>query len=380
MEELEIYDEPTKWKGPWKFITLYKNNGDEREWNIIYENGELYTDEENIESKNGKDAFNIATKLYIEKINEGYLPPGCIELSPGKIKPMKANSFKDGNKDQDDYLVNKINKNWPVAVEPKLGGIRFFVCKTHDRIEGYGVNRNLIHHLTHIIDDIGPLLDYLPPFTNIDGELYIHGVDINVIKSMIKSATHPQINNLQYHIYDIILQNVPYEDRKDILVSAYHRFVNNGNKAKNFSIVPSYIAYDLDDILDIHESFVEMGMEGSMIKKMGNDHKDKKIREQSFYKLNSRCDNILKLKDVEDDEYEIVDLVSKDNNVLFTLKTINDVQFNCLCSDNTDIELKREYLDNKRHLKGKMATVVYKKLSEKGVPLFGKVRCIRDYE
>lgn len=398
IEEIEIYQKPKDIEKSWKFVPIFKHDvhGNKRVWQIVFNScskdskltvyhgvssGKIQIDPVDIITKGGKSmgeqAYQEASRRYINYIRDGYKPTSSIDMP--LVKAMKGNSFRNGDK----YLTKKI-KSWPIAVEPKLDDIRFLIKLVNNKPEGRTWTNIIYYHITHILEDITPLLEYLPPGCMTDGGLYIHGIDFHTICSIVKSDKnlHPQLKHLQYHIYDITLENTPYEDRKNILLDAYDRFVENGGIAKHFCIVPSYLADNLDEILILHKNFVKLGFEGSVLKKLANGTKEPYLREQSYYKFNKRCDNILKLKDIEDSEFEIVDIISatgrESGTAVFILKTIDGKEFKC--SPMGDSDIRKEYLDNKRQLKGKMATVIYQKLSDDSIPRFGKVKCVRDYE
>ena len=394
IETIEIHQKPVDIEGTWKLVPIYKRDvhGNKRIWNISFNGtnlqvkhgvlgGGIQIDTVDVVAKGGRtlgeQAFQEASRRYINYIREGYKPSGCVELP--LVKAMKGNKLREG----DQYMTSRI-KSWPVAVDPKLDDIRFLVRLVNGVPEGRTWTNIVYHHMNHILEDVAPLLDYLPPGCILDGGLYIHGVDFQVICSMVKSDKnlHPQLQHLQYHIYDIAIERVPFEDRKNMLIDAFERYEENGGIAKHFCIVPSYLAYNLDDILDLHEQMVKMGVEGTVIKMLTNGAKEERLRQLSYYRFNKRCNNVLKLKDVEDDEFEIVDIVSatgrERGTAVFVLKTGDGKEFRA--SPMGDSELRKEYLDNKRHLKGKMATVVYQNLSDEGIPRFPKVKTVRDYE
>lgn len=399
IEEIEIQDKPTNIEDEWKFVTIYKFDvhGNKRLWQICFDGEKLWTrhgvyggklqvdpiDVTLNKSKKtlGQLAYQEATNRYIKYIRDGYQAPGATQAP--LVKAMKGNKFRIG---VDKYATNKI-KLWPVAVDPKLDGVRFIIVNLgRGHIEGRTWTNIIYYHMNHILDDVRALFDFLPPYSALDGELYIHGVSFYTLLSIIRSDKniHPNLKDLEYHIYDLAIESVPFEERKKLLQNAYERFIETGNEAKHFSIVPSYLAYNLDDILDIHEELVEMGYEGSVVKKLSNGTDKEYLREQSFYKFNKRCDNVLKLKDVDDDEFEIVDVITATGRNagtgIFVLKTKNgEKTFNC--APMGDEELRREYLLSRKTLKGKLATVVYESINEKtGIPRNAKVKEIRDYE
>jgi len=393
IEEIEIHQNPKNITKSWKFTTLYKYDvhGNKRLWQIVFENdqlhvhhgvssGKIQTEDIDIILNNsgkniGEQAFQEASTRYIKYIRDGYIPYGSKEIPLQKA--MKGSKFE----------AKKI-KNWPVAVDPKLDGIRFLIRSTPGgKIEGRSWTNIVKYHLDHIIENVRGLFDYLPPYSILDGELYIHNVPFYTIASMFKSDKniHPELEHLEYHIYDIAIEAIPFENRKKLLTDAYARFIANEGKADKFSIVPTYIAQDEDEVFMLHDCFIKMGFEGSVVKKMANDTEENYLLEQSFYKFNKRCDNVMKIKNEEDDEFEIQDVVSangRDKGTgVFILKSNKDDTITFKAKPMGDFDLRKEYLINKRKLKGEFATVIYNKIDSKtGVPINPRVKCVRDYE
>lgn len=392
IQEIEIHETPDNIEEQWKFVPLYKFdlNGNKRIWEITFDGeklisthgmvgGKLQHDPIDVVPKLkktlGEQAYQEATNRYIKFIREGYQEAGATE--PALFKVMKGNKYRD--------CSHKIQL-WPVAVDPKLDGIRFLIQTRNGRTEGRTWTNIIYNHMDHIINDVAPLLDFLPAYATLDGELYIHGVPFYTISSIVRSDKnlHPNLKDLQYHIYDLAIENRSFDERKKMIVNAYKRFREMGHKSKHFSIVPSYIAYSEDDVMEIHEEIKKMGYEGSVIKKMANGTEEEYLREQTYYKFNKRCDNVLKLKDEDDDEFEIVDVITatgRDAGTGIFILKIKDGDDTFNCRPMGSIELRKEYLLNRKQLKGKMATVLYDGINEKtGKPRNPRMKEVRDYE
>jgi hypothetical protein len=89
------------------------------------------------------------------------------------------------------------------------------------------------------------------------------------------------------------------------------------------------------------------------------------------------------MKEFEDSEYEIIDVVEGTGNFTgkcggMIFKTDNGTEFNAI--PNGDWEYLEKLLKSKADLIGKQATVKYFNLTPDGVPRFPKVIAIRDYE
>lgn len=416
-KEIEIYQVPKKINKKWKLVTLYKFDidGNRKLWQVVF-NGVVRESEHNEEQDDvlsfnnvqvhhssehdtyrmvltinhgirgdiqseevvirdeghllymGHQALRKAKQLYIEQIHKGYVPAGTREVP--LMKGMKGIKF-------DEKLIKG---DVQYSVEPKPDGIRIFIRRLPTmKIEIRTYENVVKKHLTHIAKDIEGLFDYLPPYAGLDGEVYIHGVPLYIISSMFRSDVniHPQLQSLQYHIHDVAIENMEYEDRKQMLVGAYESYLEAGGHANHWCIMPSYIASDLKQIYKLHRTFVDdMGYDSSVVKFLTGP--------KSMYRFEKRSNGVLKLKDDEDDEFEILDVISangKDKGTaIFELRVPNtDLSFTA--RPEGPFELRKSYLDSRRQLKGLMARVVYKNINKQtGIPREARVKSVRDYE
>lgn len=172
---------------------------------------------------------------------------------------------------------------FPCYVQPKLDGYRMFWSdgKMYSRT---GKEFTTLIKLKEELKSINYKLD---------GELYVHGMLFEsygiLRKQKITKKDEEILNKIEYHVYDIIDDTKIFEERINILNE-----LKNKLKTNIIKIVPTYICYNLDEIYKYHNEFVENGYEGTIVRLNKNyEHK--------------RTHNLMKLKDFQDDEFEIVD-------------------------------------------------------------------------
>jgi DNA ligase-1 len=200
----------------------------------------------------------------------------------------------------------------------------------------------------------------------LDGELYVHnGVFENLgilRKKRLSEADKQNLEMIEYHVYDIVLNDCPFTDRLNILT----KLINSGNFTK-IKLVKTVEVNNEESMKEYHCNFVKDNYEGSILR---NKH--------GLYKCKIRSTDLLKYKDFEDDEFEIVDYTceidtSKEdlNLIVWICKTKNGDQFN-VRPGGTKLERQNLYKICKVDFKymGKKLCVKYFELTERGIPRF----------
>lgn len=250
--------------------------------------------------------------------------------------PMLAHKFHEH--------VNKLE--WPVFVQPKLNGMRMLFDGKNGWSRGNKeVISEVIQHLQ--FDTDGVILD---------GELMLPNNQL-LQESMkaIKKYRSDLSPKLIYHVYDVVSGNLPYAKRYQLLVDILH------NAPPNVQIVNTLIATNTTEVTTFHKSFVKDGYEGTMIRDM-----------HAKYESGKRSYSLLKLKDFQDAEYRIVDVIdgagSDAGLAIFELETDAGQRFNCR-PEGTQ-ENRAELYKNRKKLIGKYLTVRYFELSKDRIPIF----------
>lgn len=377
------------------FPTLYKRDtkGKIREWRMEVDgnryrtiaglqDGQQVTSEwTTVEGKNvgranettpEQQAVSEVESEYQKKLKVDY-HENVDDIDTAKIyKPMLAKKWED--------RVHKID--WDeekVYAQPKLDGIRCIANK--DGL--WSRTGKPIVAVPHIWERLEKLFkDY--PNAVLDGELYNHDLrdDFNSIVSMVRKTKPTPIDltqseeKVQYHVYDFpVVSHFDFSDRIKHLIDVFLEF----DLQKDFSGVPG----PTNDMLQIVETlycvdeetvdvryaqFLQQGYEGGIIR-LNGPYEQK------------RSSLLLKRKDFEDDEFEIIAIEEGKGNWAGYAKVVvfrnPDKSLN-----RAAIQGSRDYcrhvLDNADSYIGKQATIQYFNITPDGAPRFPVAKVLHE--
>lgn len=206
-------------------------------------------------------------KGYVETIEAAAEP---VTNSLGKKKPMLA---------MDIDKVKEEDIDWDTAyVQPKFDGHR---CMTDEIIYSRKGKAQDVAHVTAALHETG--LINLP----LDGELYVHGMHLNKIGSLI---TKPQEDSLKliYYVYDLVTGDA-FIDRYKALSNAVL-----GKPHDAVKLAPTKKVSSMKEALDWTASWVEEGYEGGILRWGSEGYED-----------DARSKHLLKLKDFTDLEVTV---------------------------------------------------------------------------
>lgn len=273
--------------------------------------------------------FEMESK-YTAKLKEGYFKSIEEAQTSVNLMPMLAKTAKL------EELV------YPVIVQPKLDGMRMMASS----VSKLSRKNTPIDTLDHI--DTSWLHEQI-----LDGEVYRHGFSFQENMKVIKKVREGT-EMVKFHVYDLPLYEGGYQQRHQALTS----LVEGKN---NIEIVPYFIAGCKEDVLKLHQSFIDEGYEGSMLRL------DNGIQ----YEFGKRSKSLLKFKDFIDEAYEIVDVVASDRRPSEGVVMCKDGKGNLFgCNMKMSIADRIELLNNKNDYIGKVAEVRFFEFSDDGVPRF----------
>jgi len=277
---------------------------------------------------------------YVDSLEEAKQPA---TNSLGLKKPMLATPIGKVKLTDDHFL-----KHW-CFVQPKLDGHRALWCpnsKTLYSRQGKPLN------LPHIEER---LRNSEYGKHHLDGELYVHGLELQEISRLVKKYRPGESEQVSYHIYDLVSKE-PFEDRMLTL--------NQLNHHDHIQIVDTYPVMNMDDVENLHQDHRDLGYEGTMLRISGKGYEDGK-----------RSKSLLKIKNFYDEEFEIVGCIAGKQTTLngnsvtpavWICKAHNGETFQVLSQGG--MENKHIlYLTHQKHI-GKMLTVKYHYLSKDGIP------------
>jgi ATP-dependent DNA ligase len=253
------------------------------------------------------------------------------------ILPMLANKWEDRHK----YICE------PFYVQPKLDGVRLLVScngcfsRTGKLVEG-------VEHLSENLKE-GEWLD---------GECYSPGISFEELTSIFK--TNPQkLNFYAFDYFDMNAPDLPFAERQKIM------------KQKYKLIVQTDLVNKKSDVPLLHKKFVEQGYEGIMIREI-----------TSTYEVGKRSNYLLKYKEFQTEEYEIIDAKTghgRDSEAVVWVCKSDSGQIFTVKPEGT-IQEREKYYREKNKFIGKLLTVRFQNLTSLGVPRFPVGVTIRDYE
>ena len=270
------------------------------------------------ESKSFYDR-QIARKGYTEVIPSA--PPTL---------PMLAHKYAD--------YSHKIQ--WPAIASCKIDGVRLIIEIKNGEVKCTSRTGKELFNLEHITDELLKLGKDIV----LDGELYSDDITFEEIVSIVRKTKtrDSRMSQIYFYAFDIINNNT-YHQRVvelDLLLIGL----------SNSKIVPWKIIKSEEELFSTHKKYVNDGYEGTMIRNLS-----------SFYQANKRSYDLLKLKNFDDKEFEIIGYksgVGKFENVpTFQLKTESGFTFEAVPTG--DEEARADYLKNADSYIGKLATVKY---------------------
>jgi len=248
-----------------------------------------------------------------------------------QILPMLANKWEDRQK----YIST------PFYVQPKLDGVRLLVSKD-----------GCFSRTGKPVSGVEHLSKGLKKGEWLDGECYDPDMSFEDITSAFK--TNP--TSLKFYVFDYFDMNQP-----DLPFTERMKRVT----------VETQLVHNKSDVKKYHDKFVEQGHEGVMIR-------DSK----STYEVGKRSNYLLKYKEFQTEEYEIVGAKTGHGRdadaVVWVCKNKDGHEFT-VRPEGTIAQREEHYKNYKKYL-GKMLTVRFQNLTALGVPRFPVGVCIRDYE
>lgn len=364
-----IYKKDTK--GNIRFLEIYTKEG-----YLFQKSGIMNTDNPIIHSKlcksknvgksNETSAADQAQKqgeaLLKTNLTKGYFLTYKEANTKEVLLPMLAKYFKKES--------HKIDfKMQVIYAQPKLDGMRCFAkIISKDEIELMSREGKPIGGLDHIREDLKVLAENmgesLLPFI-FDGEIYSHDFDFQENMEATKSYKAGLTEQVKFHMYDIAKQNTPFAARKDALT--YYSKIAKGLNIESLQFVESNRVFSLDDIKNVHQVYLRLGYEGTMIRISNSE-----------YRFNGRSSSLLKYKDFQDIALPLLDVKPCDNRpewgepIYFWQGADHKRHGKNVLGSGTKMThaQKKDLLLNKEKYIGKTAEVRFFEYSNKGVPRF----------
>lgn len=274
--------------------------------------------------------------------------PKQVTDANGNQKPMLALSYEKVNQ-------NLLDNKW--LGSKKIDGVRSLLFMKDGVIQTSsrgGQNYNTAAYYITTDPFVENLFKIHPDYI-LDGELYIHGKPLSYISGLCRLETlDDRHKDLTFQCYDIVREDLPFWQRKNILDSIEHdRPIDS-----KLEIVHHKEVQGKSQIIELHNQYVSKGYEGLVIR----DPNEK-------YKCGARDKRMLKVKMFQDDEFEITGMTDglREEDFVFNMKTKEGYPFEA--KPMGDRALKKWYRENIDKLIGQMGTVKYFGYTTTGNPV-----------
>lgn len=182
----------------------------------------------------------------------------------------------------------------PFIVQPKYDGVRCrvipvqngrFDLPTKGNYLLLSSEENLFFSVPHLND----IFNQLDLKAELDGELYCHGMTFEHISSITSRTAnlHPDSTHIQFHCFDIVIDNVPQMKRQLGIEKLRGR-------SPWLVIAPFYFCETLDEVTKAYDSYLAQGYEGIIVRNAYAPYERK------------RSTWVMKFKPKQEDTYEIV--------------------------------------------------------------------------
>lgn len=351
-------------------ITLYKNHhGVIGSWSIeVTDNAELRI--ANTKKLGGKETVRIVLVegKNIGRANETSVMEQAEKEMAARIQKQLDKGYVTTMEAADEPVVNsvgmpqpvlatvleKVNPNsidWETAyLQPKLNGHR---CMYKDGMLYSRGGKEI--KLPHILASIkGELLDKYA----LDGELYIHGMPLQQIGSLIKKPREESLE-VEYHVYD------SHEDSLDF----FQRYVAPLSQLSTCGALKTLATIKVNNMEEVYKEtayWVKLGYEGSILR-----------HGKGSYEFGKRSRKLLKVKTYIESEAEILGFRSKQpvikedgtrfEVICFVLKNnFGGANFE-VTAPGSEQEVHQQWIDCESYV-GKQMTFKYFEMSTGKVP------------
>jgi DNA ligase-1 len=292
-----------------------------------------------------------------------------IVTNANKVFPMLAHTYEPpSSKNKKNGIV------FPCYVQPKLDGLRC-ICymvpngsSNESKVVAQSRTGAYFETVEHICAELRPILLKNPGLI-LDGELYTPDMPFEELVGLIKrkkattTNANANIHCIKYHIYDIVVDGVPYSERHDRIVQ-----IADGPKC-HLEVVHTQPIHDLNAFQQAFGEYVASGYEGIMLRNVAGP-----------YRQNYRSHDLQKYKEFVEAEYPIVGFKEADGRdkgtVVWVCATAECRQFSVRPRGTQ--EQRRQWFQDGHKYQGKLLTVIYQELSELNVPRFPVGKAIRD--
>ena len=340
----------------------------------IYRGNLVYTDKKckgkNIGKSNEttpvEQAEIEAAAERIKKIREGYV---YVQRAPYMSTPEIKVYINENSLDIPDCMLAKDYKetyvDWKGGAmsSAKLDGMRCMAVISFNKVQLFSRGRKDIIIMQHI-EKVLLELHQRTGFTGIlDGELYYHDQSADNFQTIMKACKKYRkgiTEMVEYHVYELINPMLTAIERYRIIEKL---LTTRGIVRK----VLQYRVLNYTDAMNLHEKFLSLGFEGSIVKNM-----------QSAYREGARSSDLLKIKDFTEGEFEILDIIPMDNYPTQGKAVVRDPKTGVTFKATPKMthSERKALLINKDTVIGHSAIIKYFGLTDAGIPRIANLKSI----
>lgn len=298
-------------------------------------------------------ASRVAKQLdkgYVETIEAAGEP---VTNTLGKKKPMLAVDIDKVDPD----VIDKAIEEGRAFLQPKVDGHRSL---TDEFIYSRSGKAQNVAHVTQALHEAN--LIHLP----LDGELYVHGMHLNQIGSLIKRP-QPDSLKLVYYVYDLVTYDA-FIDRYKALSNAVLAHPHGAIK-----LLPTIKVTSRQQMLDQVRAWEAEGWEGGILRISGEGYEDD-TRSQQLIKVKNFTDMEVTVTGFELGTPKVVRGVELQQPILHYVT--DDGKEGKVLAHGTAEEKHAIYEDlSKQTTIKKRLTIEHHKFTSKGVPNIATAKC-----
>jgi len=260
---------------------------------------------------------------------------------------------------------------FPQHAQPKVDGIR---CVADVRNGGLASRKGVMFKG---FADLKACIAAVPTFDEgfgsgrlyLDGELFKPDVPFQKLNGLIRRAQHHSdytLDGMVFLVFDAIdldHPDTPFSERTEALRAMLEA-------TTMIKYLETVVVHSTDEVRTLMQRYLDEGHEGLMLRKS-----------DSAYQIRKRTYDLMKLKEFDDAEFEIIGFKEGAGNdagtAVFCCKTADGAQTFWVRPTGSWAYRARLFQDGDAHI-GKQLTVKYQGVSEDGVPRFPVGKALRD--
>ena len=325
----------------------------------------------------------------------------CILQYNGLLRAYLDKGYKEIERDPDSYTLKQLESFLPEYNTDANGFRKHMLAKQADKVKKSTIDKVKYWYASRKIDGLRcsfywdgkrirsasrggkdydlalkhfteneKFIEYFKNHPNnvLDGELYKHGKSLQQISGAARLEKNAyDCDWLQYYVYDIMTPEKPFKERLlDIIELAkelhvgfdpYHEFKDGDLQIQ---VVPQVKVSGYDNIIKLHNKYVEEGWEGVVVRDPN-----------ATYKFGARGNQMIKFKMYKDDCFKVIGIepgLRGVEDMVFILETKDGKQFKA--KPLGDRLTKQEYWNNfELKYKDTIGECKFFYYSDDGVPL-----------